>query len=454
MFGHALYRHDHGMGRSAWDVTTERVVWLDDGAAGLPGGLAGERYVCQACGEHLILKGIKPGAKVEAHFSHQSGAGCSAPEREAQIDAMTEVVITFRDTICAVPGVTATIELPGEEPGSPTGLGPVIIACFGETKVAIERPPARLPGPDVLRRRIEAVRERHPGAAHVWFLKKDRAQFGKVGTVDVWLDNKDGVHDTVAPTEQQEAIVAAGGHVYWLDGQLVLIPYGVHWFRHPSRHRQDWTGWARWRSDPREDWRISQPKPAPDADCWGLAPVALSSLTRTRAVFQPATAHRIMADLYAAQDKRYGWRNRKAYAVFRERHQQPLLPAPAVPATYVPRADVPAPLGGPAAGPVPGRPADEPGASADARSGRAAGAGSGAPSPAPVPAEQPLVPPRSGQPPAAPGPARDRAAQARGVVPPRPARPPAPVQATPGVSEQPAAPPKRRGLRRFFSWRS
>ncbi|MEU4118944.1 hypothetical protein AB0F71_31180 [Kitasatospora sp. NPDC028055] len=328
------------MGRSAWDVATERVVWLDDGVEGLEGGLADNRYECQACGEPLILKALVPtsASSPSPHFAHQGNARCSAPDREAQIDALTEVVIKFRDTICAVPGVTATIELPDTRTGAPTGLGPVIIACFSGTTVAIERPPVRLPGPDVLRRRIEAVRERHPGAAHVWFLKKDPAQFGKVGTIGVWLDGKADSHVTVAPTGQQEAIVAAGGHVYWLDGQLVLLPYGVHYFRHPERPGQDWTDWPRWRSDPRDDWRISQPRPAPDADCWGLAPVALSSLTRTRAVFQPETAHRIMSGLYVAQGKRHGWRNREAYAVYRTRHQQPLPPPPAVP-TSVPPAD-------------------------------------------------------------------------------------------------------------------
>ncbi|MFG2910917.1 hypothetical protein ACGF13_38455 [Kitasatospora sp. NPDC048286] len=333
------------MGRSAWDVATERVVWLDDGVEGLEGGLAGNRYVCQACGEPLILKALVPtsASSPSPHFAHQGSAPCSAPEREAQIDALTEVVIKFRDTICAVPGVTATLELPDTKTGAPTGLGPVIIACFSGTTVAIERPPGRLPGPDVLRRRIEAVHDRHPSAAHVWFLKKDRAQFGKVGTIEVWLDGKADSHDTVAPTGQQETIVAAGGHVYWLDGQLALLPYGVHYFRHPERPGQDWTGWQRWHSDPREDWRISQPQPAPDADCWGLVPVALSSLTRTRAVFQPSTAHRIMSDLYAAQGKRHGWRNRQAYAVYRTRHQQPLPPPPAVPTTTAPSADTPMP---------------------------------------------------------------------------------------------------------------
>ncbi len=97
-----------------------------------------------------------------------------------------------------------------------------------------------LPGPDRVRARARAVRAQFgPGAAHVWFLAKDPLQFARCRTLQVrprGLGKAD--HATVAPTEEQLAVVAAGGGVYWLDGQQVLIPYGVHDFVHtPGRER-------------------------------------------------------------------------------------------------------------------------------------------------------------------------------------------------------------------------
>ncbi|WP_031067621.1 hypothetical protein [Streptomyces ochraceiscleroticus] len=133
------------MGSSAWDAVTNEVFWLGDGVAGLPAGLAGERYLCRSCGQALILKGTKPDAKVLPYFSHPGDKGCAHPELEAQIDADTEVVIRFRDMIRAIPGFSATVESLGENPKDPSGLPPVIIACHGETTVAIERPGSSLP---------------------------------------------------------------------------------------------------------------------------------------------------------------------------------------------------------------------------------------------------------------------------------------------------------------------
>ncbi|MCX4481693.1 competence protein CoiA [Streptomyces cellulosae] len=320
------------MGTSAWDTETKRPIHVDQGVEGLPIGLAGGRYLCRACRDPLILKGARPEAKVAPHFAHQGGGPCRLPEREAQIDADDEVVIQLSHQIRALPGVTGcTLASPGDDPHQPIGLPLVVIAQCGETTVVIERP-GTLPSPQAVRRRILAVRDHHAGAAHVWFLRRDPAQFGQLPSHTVRLGGRDVEHQRVAPTEQQQAILDAGGHVYWLDGKLVLVPYGYHAFRHPARPEQDWTNWPRWREDPRDDWRISKPRPAPDADCWGLVPIALSSLTRTRAVFQPADAHKIMDELYAAQEGRYRWRNRRAREVYAERHAPPPPPVTATPA--------------------------------------------------------------------------------------------------------------------------
>jgi hypothetical protein len=190
--------------------------------------------------------------------------------------------------------------------------------------VVIEAPSA-LPGPEAIRRRIRAVRDEHAGAAHVWFLKRDLAQFQRLAPHPVWLRGQKALHEQVAPNERQKAINDAGGHVYWLDGKAVLVPYGIRRFQHPVQPGQDWTNW-KWRSDPRDDWRISKPRPAPDADTWGLVPVAFVSLTRTRGAFRPADAYQVMDDLYAAQERRIAWRNEHARELYAARATPPAEP--------------------------------------------------------------------------------------------------------------------------------
>ncbi|MFI0872647.1 hypothetical protein [Streptomyces californicus] len=329
------------MGASAWDTETKQPIYADQGGGRLPIGLAGGRYLCRACTEPLILRGARPEAKVTPHFAHQGGGQCRKAEREAQIDADDQVIIQLSHQIRALPGITGcALAAPGDDPHQPIGLPSAVVAQCGDITLVIERP-GTLPGPQAVHRRIIAVREHHPGAAHVWFLRRDPGQFGQLPSHMVRLGGRDVEHQRVAPTEQQLAILDAGGHVYWLDGKLVLVPYGYHAFRHPARRGQDWTTWSKWprHKDPRDDWRISKPRPASTADCWGLVPIALSSLTRTRAAFQPADAHKIMNELYAAQEGRYRWRDRRAREVYAERHATP--PAATPPAVSTPAAGAP-----------------------------------------------------------------------------------------------------------------
>lgn len=54
----------------------------------------------------------------------------------------------------------------------------------------------------------------------------------------------------------------------------LLIPYGGHNHQHAAREGEDWSGdMASWR----HDWRISRPRPAGEADWWGLVPLPLSA---------------------------------------------------------------------------------------------------------------------------------------------------------------------------------
>ncbi|ATM24651.1 hypothetical protein SMD44_p10152 (plasmid) [Streptomyces alboflavus] len=375
-------------------------MWSGDGITSLPPGMAGGRYRCRACRERLILKGTRPGAKVQPHFAHRGGDGCSKPEQEALLDAADEVVIRLREQIRALPGVThCTTTSPGETITDPSGIPPAVLAQFGTTTVIIEAPTGALPPTEAIRHRVHAVHGAYDDAQHVWFLKRDLGQFSELSPHPVWLRGAKVLHQQVAPNEQQQAINAAGGHVYWLDGKVVLVPYGIYWFRHPVQHGQQWENWPNWRSDPREDWRISQPRPAPDAHTWGLVPIAFASLTRSRGTFRPADAHQVMDDLYTAQESRFNWRNQHA----RDQYNAPDKTLPAAEPRTEPAAQAPPPReadrrAGPDETTVPSM--REPGPEPDAARPEQAGA---APSPA-VPAQlaAPVIPPRPVTPPPVP----------------------------------------------------
>ncbi|MEU7031395.1 hypothetical protein AB0A60_32465 [Streptomyces sp. NPDC046275] len=341
------------MGKSAWDRQQQEVVWVGAGAGVLPAGLADGRYGCRACGESLILKGTKATSKVQAHFAHRTGEGCSRPEREAALDAEDEVVIQLRDRIRAMPGVTVcTTASPGESETDPLGMPPaILVAVRGATTVVIEAPTGVLPGPETVRRRIRAVRGEHAGAEHVWFLKRNPSQFAQLAPHQVKLREGKRTHERVVPNEQQQAIAEVGGHVYWLDGKVVLVPYGIRRFRHPVQRGQQWTDWPSWRSDPRDDWLISKPRPATDADSWGLVPVAFSSLTATRGAFRPADAYAVMDELYTVQERRFAWRNKQAREIYAAAHrsEQAVEPEGTLSAAHTP---MPETSGAPAAMPA------------------------------------------------------------------------------------------------------
>ncbi|GLW19789.1 hypothetical protein Stsp01_65320 [Streptomyces sp. NBRC 13847] len=142
----------------------------------------------------------------------------------------------------AWPGVSICLELPQDpqetETGQvpPAGLPPALVVCGPQETIVIEQPRS-LPGPDQVGARLRAVRAQYgSGTTHVWFLAKDPLQFARCGKLTVAPRGRDrDVHTTVAPTEQRLAITAAGGGMYWLDGQQVLVPYGVHNFTHAPR---------------------------------------------------------------------------------------------------------------------------------------------------------------------------------------------------------------------------
>ncbi|MER6774981.1 hypothetical protein ABT389_35245, partial [Streptomyces bacillaris] len=258
--------------------------------------------MCRACGQDLIARALGPAAKQQPHFRHESGSECPASRRRrerARDD--DQVVIDLRDALVrAWPGIPVDLVLvhtPDPEDGdggpqTPVPQPPAIVVCGPEGTVVVERVRA-LPGPDRVKARSRAVRAQFgPGAAHVWFLAKDPLQFARRGTLQVRPRGLGGAdHATVAPTEEQLAVIAAGGGVYWLDGQQVLIPYGVHDFVHTPREGEAWD-FNDWRRDWPNDWRISHPVPAPTATRWGAGAVVAEPADQYESRLQPARGPR------------------------------------------------------------------------------------------------------------------------------------------------------------------
>ncbi|WP_406119719.1 hypothetical protein [Streptomyces anulatus] len=349
------------MSDRVWDRKTRQLIvslhkeaGLETGLARGPYGVAGTicgRYACRACGQDLIARALSPTAKQQPHFRHESSNGCPASlERRRKADLDDEVVVELRDTLVrAWPGVPVALDLVrdpdvGDEGAPPTaGQQPIIVVRGAEQTVVVEYV-RTLPAVGRIRARQRAVRTRFgSGAAHVWFLAKDPMQFARCGTLQVKPRGRDkAVHTTIAPTAEQLAVISASGGVYWLDGQQVHVPYGVHDFVHTPEKGEDWDfpDWRR-RIWPK-DWRISHPLPAPDATRWGLVPLSLHQMTGTKATFSLREAHEVMQALEDVQRAR--WRRRRADArdlhSSRQASPNPPPPAPA-PTPSPPRPAVP-----------------------------------------------------------------------------------------------------------------
>ncbi|MFI8200770.1 hypothetical protein ACIF6K_30345 [Streptomyces sp. NPDC085942] len=290
------------MSDRVWDRKTQQLIEslhkgseLETGLARGPYGVAGQvcgRYMCRYYGQDLIARALSPTTSTRPHFRHESGWECPAShERRRNTDLEDQVVVNLRAVLVrAWPGVPVDLVLvraPEAVDGgmsAAAGQPPAIVVCGPEQTVIVERV-RTLPGGDQVRARSRTVRAQFgPRAVHVWFLTKDPMQFAHRGRLPVKPRGRDkAVHATVAPTAEQLAVIASGGGVYWLDGQQVHVPYGVHDFVHEPEEGEDWDfpeAWKR-RGWP-NDWRISHPVPAPDATRWGLVPLSLHQMTGGR----------------------------------------------------------------------------------------------------------------------------------------------------------------------------
>ncbi|GAA2984645.1 hypothetical protein GCM10010519_18870 [Streptomyces lactacystinicus] len=387
-----------------YDRVTKWWVDLSQGTTGLEPGEAKGRYVCRACRENLMLRSVRPGAVNRPHFSHKANADCSAaPAVRAELELDDRIVVEFQQRITrAWPGAHCVLEFPDglDDDGAegPAGVLPPAVVVRGgpdgRDPLVVERPRRPVDISEV-QERIRTVQARYgTGARHVWFWTRDVLHAARLADLPVAPRGRPKTkHATIAPTAQQLAVIAGGGRVYFLDGQQVLVPYGVHDFTHEQRAGEDWN-FPDWRREFRRDWRISHPVPAVHASRWGLAPVAFDELTRTRGVFTLSTANDLMLALERSQGGRWNYRRSEAAKLYRERHQPP-LPAQPDPASI---------------------PFPEPPPSPQS-------AGQAAPAPALIPAEHHAVP--------------QTPAPTINAVPPSPCAAPTTTTAQPGPAEAP-----------------
>ncbi|MGW4985538.1 hypothetical protein [Streptomyces mirabilis] len=179
----------------------------------------------------------------------------------------------------------------------------------GDETAVIERP-RRLLSPALVDQQMKAVRAQYgTGTQHWWiFDREDPVHYTSAGSLSVRPRGQALTHRKVQPTLAQRQINALRGAVCWLAEDTLLIPYGGHNHQHAAREGEDWSGdMASWR----HDWRISRPRPAGEADWWGLVPLPLSALGRP-AGQRLAAALQVMADLAHAEQGRERHRRRLA----------------------------------------------------------------------------------------------------------------------------------------------
>ncbi|MEU8140138.1 hypothetical protein [Streptodolium elevatio] len=338
-------------GDTAWDRLTARLIEMPGPTAGLEAGLArgvyGEagavsgRYMCRACHGDLILRPITPGSRQQPHFRHhsnsESGArDCRAPAGDRQrIEREDQAVVVLRDLLVrAWPGVGASLEIPRSTRDSEAaGTRPALVIRGMDGQLVVIERPQELPHTEAINARVRAVRSHYGTAAvHVWFLAKDPEQFVPGAPLEVKPHGRaKTVHATVLPTTRQRAITAAGSSVYWLDGDQVLVPYGVHDFTHAPRPGENWE-FADWRAAKQwhRDWRISHPLPDSDATRWGLVTVTLNQLTATKTTFDLRPAHDTMQRLAHVERARWNRRRADARELHAQRHTPPDAPGPSL----------------------------------------------------------------------------------------------------------------------------
>ncbi|KPH99493.1 hypothetical protein OK006_8440 [Actinobacteria bacterium OK006] len=281
----------------------------------LPRGRAGGRYRCCACGQRLILTGP---ANAASHFtprfrhdgSRPGSDHCSAPaQQQADIQADLTRVLDLRDRLSALPGVTAWLQINPGQAGQRWELPPALIMRRGNETAVIERPRRPL-SPALVDQQMKAVRAQHGAATQHWWIfdSDDPAHYTSAGSLSVRPRGQALTHRKVQPTPAQQQINAMAGAVCWLAENTLLIPYGGHAHQHTAREGEDWSGdMASWR----HDWRISHPRPAKEADWWGLVPLPLCALGRP-AGLRLSAAFQVMADLAHAEQGRERHRRRLA----------------------------------------------------------------------------------------------------------------------------------------------
>jgi hypothetical protein len=296
----------------------------------LPRGRAQGRYRCLACGLPLEHCGPRTRPDFTARFRHtrHDPDRCNAsPARQASIPAairnaraLAEQLHTTQPSTRIDLAVTAVAD--GECP-------PVLALRLRSHQGSITIHLAY--ASDLSSRQADqlAYTARDTTTRH-WLLydRLTPTHTPDLGHITVRPHRQNQRLERLTPTTTQRRLATTPVAVAWRAQGLLLIPFGGHSIRHEPRSGEDWTGPA---ASFQRDWKISHPRPAPDATWWGLIPLPLRALTAPTLL---TAAPQTMADLERAQHGRESYRRAQARAQFvrKDKLAPAKTPAPSQPA--------------------------------------------------------------------------------------------------------------------------
>lgn len=316
---HRGVRHRPRTGDLAVDTTTGALLDLErtpGAAAVLPHGKADGRYRCPACQHPIELAAATgPAPEYTARFRHAHSDRCQASaDQNARIRTALNTNLELAAHLRAHQGaLTTQVTAATAEPEHTSPLA-----------LAINHPAtaATIHLADTLTdHQLAQLLHHHPRTGPSWviFNRHSPAYFQPAGTITVRCHRQNLTHTTLTPTRLQRQLAAAGYAVAWREGDILLLPYGGRPFTYTPRPGEHWDGSAAvWK----QDWKISQPRPARGATWWGLIPVPLHTLA-TPALL--GAAARLMVGIQAFEKGREDYRRGQA----RTRAAHHAQPAPA-----------------------------------------------------------------------------------------------------------------------------
>ncbi|MFJ8536831.1 hypothetical protein [Streptomyces sp. NPDC093591] len=309
------------------DLTT-----LASPAPQLPRGRAQGRYRCLACGLPLeyCAPRTRPDFTARFRHTHHDPDRCNAsPARQASVPAAIRNAHALAEQLHATqPGARIELAVTTVTDGNcPPVLALRLHSDQQNTTIHLAYASDLSPHQaDQLAHTARDTTTRH------WLLydRLNPAHTRDIGHITVRPHRQNQRLERLTPTPTQRRLATTPIAVAWRAQGLLLVPFGGHTVLHEPRIGEDWTGPA---ATYQRDWKISHPRPAPDATWWGLIPLPLRALTAPALL---AAATQTMTGLERAQHGRESYRRAQARAQFTRGRTQPAVlhaVTPARPAT-------------------------------------------------------------------------------------------------------------------------